>query len=294
MSQPGLVLLDGVPARPEEARVSVFDRGFLYGDSVFEALRTYGGKPFALDEHVARLIRSAQLVGIRVPLEPREFEREIARGIELAQLPESYVRVLLTRGQAAKLGLASALSGAPLRVVMVLPLELPQAQKYEAGIAAITYRTQRLSDGTSAAGAKLGNYLLSVLATDAARNAGAEEAILVDARGSVLEGATSNLFLVSEGRLHTPPLSQDILAGITRQHVLALAPTLGIEVVEREVAVAELARSDELFVSSSIRELLPIVRVDGSAIGAGRPGPVFTRLLAAFRERAVSLASARV
>lgn len=290
MREPGLVLIDGVPTAPEEARVSVFDRGFLYGDSVFEALRTYGGKAFALDEHVARLFRSAGLVGIRVPLTPSEFEREIARGIELGGLPESYVRVLLTRGRGSKLGLASALAGDPLRVVMVLPLELPPAEKYEAGIAAITYRTQRLTDGTSAAGAKLGNYLLSVLATDAARAVGAEEAILIDASGKVLEGATSNVFLVSERSLLTPPLSQDILAGITRQHVLALAPTLGLHVVEREIGVAELARCDELFLSSSIRELLPIVKVDGSAIGAGRPGPVFARLLQAFRQRAEAFA----
>ncbi|MFZ5892595.1 MAG: aminotransferase class IV [Myxococcota bacterium] len=292
MTETGLVLIDGEPCALETARVSVFDRGFLYGDSVFEALRTYAGKPFGLGEHMARLMRSARLVGITPPLSQEAFEREVARGIELAGLPECYVRVLLTRGRADKLGLSTALAGGPLRVIFVLPLELPSASKYETGIAAVTYRTQRLADGTSAAGAKLGNYLVSVLAIEQARSAGAEEAVMVDHRGKVLEGATSNLFLVSNGRLMTPPLSEDILAGITRHHVIELAKELGLAVEERTISSEELAAGDELFLSSSIRELLPIVKLDGATIGSGRPGPVYNKLLVAFRERARTLAVA--
>jgi branched-chain amino acid aminotransferase len=286
MIERGVVMIDGQPFAPAQAQVSVFDRGFLYGDSVFEALRTYGSKPFGLEEHVARLMRSAELVSIAVPLTAAAFAQEIRRGIELGGFSESYVRVMLTRGRAETLGLASALAPTPLRVAMVLPLELPPARKYEAGISAVTYKTQRISDGTSAAGAKLGNYLISVLAIDQARASGAEEAILVDHSGSVLEGATSNVFLVTGERLITPPLSQDILAGITRHHVLALADELGLAVEERRVSTEELAHTDELFLSSSIRELLPIVQVDGKAIGSGRPGPLFAKLLPAFRERA--------
>lgn len=290
-SSNGLVMIDGTPCAPEEARVSVFDRGFLYGDSVFEALRTYGGKPFALEPHVARLVRSAELVRIPVPLAAPEFEREIAHAIELGGLPESYVRVLLTRGRAQRLGLASTLAGTALRVVMVLPLELPAEQKYTGGIAAITYAAPRLTDGTSAAGAKLGNYLVSVLATDAARSVGAEEALFLDAQRNVLEGATSNVFVVRGERLVTPPLSQDILAGITRRHVLDVAHELGIPVDERTVPLEELAHADEVFVSSSIRELLAITKVDATQIGSGRPGPVYARLLQAFRESARRLAT---
>jgi len=284
MVERAFVMIDGQPFSAETARVSVFDRGFLYGDSVFEALRTYSGKPFALDEHMARLSRSAERVRIAFPLSQADFAGEIRRGIEQSGFAECYVRVMLTRGRAATLGLASPATPAPLRVIMIMPLELPAASKYEAGISAITYQTQRISDGTSAAGAKLGNYLISVLAIDQARASGAEEAILVDHAGSVLEGATSNAFLVKAGRLVTPPLSQDILAGITRQHVLALTAELGLTVEERRVSTEELAEVDELFVSSSIRELLPIVRLDGRNVGSGRPGPVFARLLPAFRE----------
>lgn len=291
MNAGGLVMIDGTPHAPDEARVSVFDRGFLYGDSVFEALRTYGGKPFALEEHVSRLLRSAELVRIPVPLGQRDFEEEIARGLRLANLPESYVRVLLTRGRAQRLGLASSLAAASLRVVMVLPLELPAEEKYANGIAAITYRVPRLADGTSAAGAKLGNYLISVLATDAARNAGAEEAIFLDSRGRLLEGATSNVFVARGERLVTPPLSHDILAGITRRHVLNVAAELGLSVEERPIELAELAEADELFVSSSIRELIAVTQLDATRVGSGHPGPVFNRLLPAFRARARHLAA---
>lgn len=291
MNPGGLVMIDGTPCASDEARVSVFDRGFLYGDSVFEALRTYGGKPFALEEHVSRLIRSAELVRIPAPLAQREFEQEIARALRLANLPESYVRVLVTRGRAQRLGLASSLAGAPLRVVMVLPLELPPEEKYAKGISAITYRVPRLADGTSAAGAKLGNYLVSVLATDAARSVGAEEAIFLDSSGHALEGATSNVFVARGDRLVTPPLSQDILAGITRRHVLDVAAELGVPVDERPIALPELTEADELFVSSSIRELLAVTRVDDTRIGSGRPGSLFARLLPAFRERARRLAA---
>lgn len=289
MAAAALVLIDGQPFSPDEARVSVFDRGFLYGDSVFETLRTYGGKPFALDEHVARLEQSARLVGIRVPLSGAELSAEIRRAIELGGFPESYARAMVTRGQGQRLGLDPALAHSPLRVIIVSALDALPAEKYERGIFAVTYRTQRVADGTQAAAAKLGNYLIAVLATEAARAASAEEALLVDREDHLLEGATSNVFGVREGRLITPPLALGILPGITRAHVIALAQELSLEVEERALLASELFDLDELFISSSIRELVPVVRVDGRAIGTGRPGPLAARVLVAFRERARSL-----
>lgn len=289
MAAGALVLIDGQPFSPEQARVSVFDRGFLYGDSVFETLRTYGGKPFALDEHVARLEQSARLVSLRLPLSGAELTAEIRRAIELGGFPESYVRAMVTRGQGERLGLDPALAHSPLRVIIVCPLEALPTEKYARGIFAITYRTQRVADGTEATGAKLGNYLVAVLATEAARAASAEEALLVDREGHVLEGATSNVFAVRAGRLITPPIALGILPGITRAHVLALARELSLAVEERPLLTNELFDMDELFISSSIRELVPVVRVDGQAIGAGVPGPLAARLLVAFRERAGKL-----
>lgn len=282
----GAVFIDGERRAPERAVVSVFDRGFLYGDSVFETLRTYGGVPFALDEHLSRLERSAESVLIALPIPRAALEAEVRSAVDAAGYAESYVRVLLTRGRGTSLGLDPALAEAPLRVVIVQPLVAPPPEKYEAGIRTISYRTQRIADGTSAAGAKLGNYLVAVLATHAARTRGAEEALLVDAADRVLEGATSNVFGISGDRLITPPEEVGILAGITRAHLLDVAGGVGFRAELRALPMEELFTLDELFVSSSIRELLPVVAVDDRAIGSGRPGAGTRRLLEAFRQAA--------
>lgn len=290
MTLVGAVWIDGEARAPAEAQVSVFDRGFLYGDSVFEALRTYGGKPFALDEHMQRLARSASRVLIPMPLDPAAFADEVRTAIAQTGLGESYLRILLTRGSGRALGLDPALAQGPRRVIFVLPLSVPSDSLYEEGIAAVTYRTRRVVDGTSAEGAKVGNYLVSVLAVREAQSRGADEALFVDPLERVLEGATSNVFGVSGNVLVTPPEELGILAGITRAHLLSLAPSLGLQVEVRAIHVGELRGFDELFISSSIRELLPVVRVDEARVGDGRPGPVAARLLAAFRRRAAESA----
>lgn len=287
----GVVLINGEAHSPETASVSVFDRGFLYGDSVFEALRTYGGEPFELSAHLARLENSAALAKISMPLTLADFEAEVRRGLALTRFDESYVRILLTRGRGRELGLSMSEAQAPLRVVLILPLRAPSATTYERGIAAIIYRTQRVGDGTLASGAKLGNYLLSVLALDAARAAGAEEALLADHQGSVLEGTTSNVFCLFDGTLVTPPVSVGILAGITRKEVIQVARQIGQPIVERPLLAEELGLAQEVFVSSSIRELVPVVRVDGREIGDGLPGPCYRRLREVFGRHAHELAA---
>lgn len=279
-----LVVLDGRYCPPAEPTISVFDRGFLYGDSVFETLRTYGGKPFELEEHLRRLERSAELVFIPLPLSRSELEREVLAAIAAAGNAESYVRVMVTRGQ-GPLGLDPTLADRPRWVIIVQPLVPPPAEQYERGIAAVSYRTERVTDATGAQGAKIGNYLISVLAMRAAHGAGAAEALVVDGHCRVLEGASSNVFLVDRGTLVTPPLEAGILAGITRGHLLKLADELGIPVELRAPQLDTTDSVDELFISSSIRELLAVVRLDGKPIGSGTPGPVYRRLLAAFRAR---------
>jgi branched-chain amino acid aminotransferase len=280
----GLVCIDGQIGDVSSARVSVFDRGFLYGDSIFETLRTYAGVPFELDEHLARLERSAERVLMRLPRGAVELRDDVLRVVELGGFRESFIRLMVTRGQASKLGLDPALAVQPLTVLIVLPLQEIAADKYERGISVITYRTQRIADGTSAAGAKLGNYLVSVLAIDAARVADSEEALLVDREDRVLEGTTSNVFGVHAGRLITPPESLGILAGITRARLLTLARQQNVPVEERVVSRDELIGMDEVFISSSLREVMPVIRVDGRSIGAGSPGPVSLGLLRAFRD----------
>jgi branched-chain amino acid aminotransferase len=277
-----LVSLDGRIVPPELASVSVFDRGFLYGDSVFEVLRTYGGVLFGFEEHLARLARSAELALIAFS-DVELLRREILAVVAATGNAETYIRVVVTRGTGEALGLDPALARAPLRVVLATDVPPMPAAMYERGIGVITYRTQRVSEGTSAVGAKLGNYLLSILATEAAKRVGADEALILDVRGQVVEGTTSNVFLVRGGTLVTPPDEAGLLAGITRAKVLGLARGLGIGVELRTFAPSELGSADEVFITSSIRELVPVISADGAPAGQGRPGPLTTKLLAAYR-----------
>jgi branched-chain amino acid aminotransferase len=263
--------------------VSVYDRGFLYGDSVFETVRTYGGEPFALAEHLARLERSAARVGIAMPVPAADFGMEIRVAVRAARNPESYARAMLTRGS-GPLGLDPALAGAPLRVVLVEPFTPLPASLYRDGIAVVTVRTERAAD--AAQGAKVGNYLGSLLALKEAKARGAQEALILDAAGRVVEGTTSNVFVVRGGAITTPPEQAGILAGITRAHLIELAGELGRPLHLAELTPADLASADEVFISSSLREVLPVVRVDDRAIADGRPGPVTRALHAAFRARA--------
>jgi branched-chain amino acid aminotransferase len=280
------VMIDGRIVPPEAACVSVFDRGFLYGDSVFESLRSYGGRLFALNAHLTRLQRSAERVFIPLPVGLDVLGREILHAVAVQASPESYVRLMLTRGIGRALGLDPELASDPLRVVLVSALEQPPPEVYEQGIAVITFRAERPSDAPSVADAKIGNYLLAVLAMRAARRAGAREALLEDSAGNILEGSTSNVFAVFQGSLVTAPESAPILAGITRAHVLALASAAGIAIELRSMPKVELARADEVFISSSIRELVPVVSIDGHTLGSGTPGRVTLELLRLYRQAA--------
>lgn len=277
-----VVFIDGKACTGPEARVSVFDRGFLYGDSVFETIRTYGGQPFALDEHLGRLVRSAELVFIPMPCDLDQLAAEVGAAVAAAGNAESYIRVVITRGQ-GELGLDPNLAQLPLRVIIVGPLHAPKPEVYETGAGAITFRTLRPSDATVAEGAKIGNYLVAVLAMREAKKVNAVEALIVDRDGRVVEGASSNVFVVRGGELITPPLEAGILAGVTRARAIRAAEQLGLTVRYVAPTVEEVRDASELLISSSIRELMPIVTLDGAPIGSGRVGPVTARLRAQFR-----------
>jgi len=279
-----VVMIDGRMCLPAEQVVSVFDRGFLYGDSVFETLRTYGGVPFQLDEHLARLKESAERVYIPLPVSLAELGAELLGAVAAGGNAESYMRLMLTRGQGA-LGLDPRLAEQPRRVILVQPLQVPPEHYYSRGVKAISYRAERSVDATSAAGAKVGNYLVSVLAMREAGAAGAVEALIVDRGGRLIEGASSNVFLVKRGRLVTAPVEAGILPGITRAEVLAVAGEQGIAIDLAAPDLDAAYAADELFITSSIRELVPIVNLDDRVLSDGQPGPMFRRLLSGFRER---------
>jgi branched-chain amino acid aminotransferase len=278
-----IAIINGRVCTPEEARISVYDRGFLYGDSIFETVRTYNGKAFALGDHLERLALSAERLFIELPASLAVIAAEVEQGIGLAQNPESFVRIMITRGS-GPLGLDPALAQHPNRVMLVEPFEPPGPDVYRDGIGAITFRTVRATDATPAAGAKVANYLTSVLAIREARKQGASEAFIIDGRGHVLEGTTSNVFLVKEGRLVTAPEESGILSGITRAYLLKAAEQLAIPVNIRDIREEELLEADELFISSTLREVLPVVRLDGRAVGGGKAGPLTRQIHAEFRK----------
>jgi branched-chain amino acid aminotransferase len=203
--------------------------------------------------------------------------------VRAARNPESYARVMLTRGE-GPLGLDPSLAKTPRRVILVEPLVPLPAAFYRDGVSVVTVQTVRAAD--AAQGAKVGNYLASMLALKQAKAAGAHEALILDGRGAIVEGTTSNVFVVHEGALLTPPEEQGLLPGITRAHLLAVAEELGIELRLTTLRKEDFARASEAFLSSSLREVVPIVKVDEAVVGGGAPGPVTRRLHAAFRRRA--------
>ncbi len=277
-----MVTIDGEIHDERSAKISVFDRGVLYGDSVYEVIRTYGGVPFALDEHLDRLERSADLLGIALPIDGEGLAREVERTLAAAGNAESYIRVVVTRGS-GPIALDPAVAASPCRVVVVAPLHGHPAELYEQGAAIRLVAAGRVAEGAVPLSAKSGNYLVNLMALGQARRQGAHEAVLVDAAGRVTEGASSNVFIVARGALHTPPLSAGILEGITRRKVMALARDNGLSVEERPLRPDELRHSDEVLITGTLREVMPVTRVDDLLIGDGQPGPVTRRLQTLFR-----------
>jgi branched-chain amino acid aminotransferase len=280
------VHINGKVCLPEEARISVFDRGFLYGDSVYETIGTAYGRLFAARDHLVRLERSAQRIGMRVP--PRaDIERAIAETVAAAGNPESRVRVILTRG-AGKLDLDPASIDDTQLVVIVYPLGAPTPEMYDKGVSVAVVSVARNHPRAIDPAVKSGNYLNNVLALgEARRRTGAYEAILCcSADGSVAEGSTSNVFVVIGGEVLTPPPEVGLLDGITRAKVVELCRANQIPFAERRISPDELRGADEAFITSATRGVLAVTQVDQSPVGAGVPGPVTRRLMALYDELA--------
>jgi branched-chain amino acid aminotransferase len=278
------VYIDGQIRAPEAALVSVFDRGFLYGDSVYETIALLNRRLIFLSEHLDRLERSARRIYLDLP--PRaQVEGAIRATVEAAGEDDARIRVMVTRGVGSvDLDPASALS--PRLIVIVQALGAPTALMLESGVSVAVVKASRAAATGVDPAVKSGNYLGSVLAIAEARRRlpGVNEAILCSGSGSIAEGATSNVFVVEQGELATPAIEVGILDGVTRGKVLELARGAGI--VARELpflAPESLRKADEVFLTSAVRGILPVTMVDGVPVGNGRPGPVAQRLLALYR-----------
>jgi branched-chain amino acid aminotransferase len=269
--------LNGIQRSASEPLLSPLDRGFTLADGLFETMRATNGIVFRLDAHLDRLCAGARLLDIPLPPGLRDHVAAAVRAAYSSGYAHASVRLTVTRGPAPP-GLAPPPHPAPTFALGVAPLTPPSAPKPI--VAAMA--SARRNEYALTSGVKTLSYTESVVALAQAKAAGADDAIFLDTAGHVSEATASNLFAVIDGVLVTPPLGCGVLPGITRAIVLDLAPALGLRAVEREMAEPELALASELFLTSSIREIAPLVRIATTAIGSGRVGPVTTKLIDAY------------
>lgn len=266
----------------EEAVVSVFDHGFLYGDGVYETLRAYRGRVFQLAEHLARLERSASRIQLHLPVSRERLAGLVREALSRNQLQEAYLRITVSRG-AGEIGLDPALCKSPTLVIIAKPFQPYPESIYTEGVSVIVARTRRNLPEALPPQVKSLNFLNNILAKMEAKAAGAHEALMLNHREELTEGTTSNVFAVQGGRLRTPSVECGLLEGITRGLVLQAASELGIPAEETRLTVADLMQAEECFLTNTTQEVLPVTRVDGRMIGDGRPGGVTRRLHASFR-----------
>jgi branched-chain amino acid aminotransferase len=286
------VNVDGQISGERDARISVFDHGFLYGEGVYEVLRTYQLRPFLFEPHLMRLRRSAERIALALPWTDAEILARINATVEAAQVPgEAYIRLLLTRG-VGDLLYDPAACPTPTTVIIVKPLVESPATVYEEGVTVALVPVMRNHPQSVNPAIKSNNLLNNALAMQQALARRGFEALMRNYRGELCECAQSNFFVVSNGVLRTPPLDAGLLAGITRAFVLELASWLGYRTREETLVDADLATADEMFLTSTTKEIVPVVRVDDpsadtlTTIGSGHPGPITRALITEFRRRA--------
>lgn len=276
------VNIDGRTSGEHDATISVFDHGFLFGDGVYEVLRTYHQRPFLYPEHMARLRASASRLALTCPLDDDAILARIRETIAAAELPgEAYVRLVLTRG-VGDLVYDPAACRSPTLAIIVKPHVAPPASALTEGVRLALVAVVRNLPQSVDPAIKSNNLLNNALAMQEAYRRGGFEALMKNHRGELCECAQSNIFLVRDGALWTPPADAGLLVGITRAFVFELAAALGVEVRESALHEADLATADEAFITSTTREIVPVVAVDAQTIGAGEPGPITRRLIEAF------------
>lgn len=266
----------------DKAQISVLDHGFLYGDGVYETLRAYEGRVFMLRQHLERLERSAQLIGLTLPLKRTEWPAVLAEALRRNNLVNAYVRLTISRGE-GPIGLDPGLCPTPTLVILAQPLPNYPAEYYDEGVRLIISHTRRNLAEALSPQIKSLNFLNNILAKREATAANAFDAIMLNHAGHLAECTTSNLFLVRKGRLCTPSISCGILDGITRNVVLRLAGFQQIQTEEGTYTSDDLLAADECFLTNTTMELMPVRSVNDHPIGNGKPGAITQALHRAFR-----------
>jgi branched-chain amino acid aminotransferase len=276
-----IIYIDGKYLPRDEARISVFDHGFLYGDGVFEGIRAYNGRVFRLQEHLDRLYDSARTIDLAVPVSKEEMAEIILETLRRNKLKDGYIRPLVSRG-VGDLGLDPRKCPKASVIVIAVEWGAMYGDLYEKGLKAITVSVRRNPADALPPNVKSLNYLNNILAKIEANYKGGDEAIFFDTNGYIAEGSGDNIFVVKNGVIFTPPTLNN-LRGITRAVVLELAKSHGITLVEQNLGYYDMYSADEVFVTGTAAEVAPIVLIDGRSIGSGRPGPVTRQLMAAFK-----------
>jgi len=277
------VNVNGLVTSDEEGRVSVFDHGFLYGDSVYETMRTFGRKPFLPAEHLERLRNSARAIGMAIPWSDGELREEIARTMAPLEAEEYYIRLLVTRG-VGEIGYGENPAQKPTLVVIVRPFKHFPREHYEKGITLITSSVRRNPITALNPANKTSNLLNSRLAYMEAAAKGGQEGILLNIEGDITECSASNVFFVKGKAVMTPALTEGLLPGITRRLVLDLAGGAGFEPVERVITMEDARGCGEAFITSTLKDIMPVARFDDKTFGPPVPGPVTAALMKAIRE----------
>jgi len=277
------VYIDGTLFEKDEAKVSVFDHGLLYGDGVFEGIRAYGGRIFQLDAHMERLFDSAKAIALKIPLSQEELKEAIRNTLDTNGLKDAYIRVVVTRG-VGTLGLDPNKCSGGSVIIITDTITLYPDELYKKGLEIVTVATMRNHPAALSPRIKSLNYLNNILAKIEAINAGCLEALMLNVDGLVAECTGDNIFIVRNGVLFTPPETAGILKGITRGVVMDLARKEEIEVREENLTRYDLFTADECFLTGTAAEIIPVVKIDQRQIGTGTPGPITQRLSGLFKK----------
>ena len=281
MSPP--IYINGKYFSKEDAKISVYDHGLLYGDGVFEGMRTYSNKVFRLDEHIDRLYESARAILLTIPMSKQEMIDAVKKTVELSGLSDSYIRLVVTRGSGS-LGLDPNRTSDPQVIIIVDLIALYDRKFYDEGLKIITASTIRNHPAALSPRIKSLNYLNNIMAKLEGLQAGCMEAIMLNHKGEVAECTGDNIFIVKKGQLLTPSADSGILEGITRNAILELANSLKIPARETTLTRHDLLVADECFLTGSAAEVIPVVSIDSRPIGDGKVGPTTKQLMVEFKK----------
>jgi len=278
------VYLNGEFVDQADAKISVFDHGFLYGDGIFEGIRLYDGNVYKLDEHLERLEFSARAIMLEMPWSRAEIAEAVCESCRVNGLSNGYIRLIVSRG-VGSLGLSPKSCTEPQLIIIADQIQLYPKEFYTEGLKVITVATRRLNPAALPPMIKSLNYLNNILAKIEAGNLGYVEAFMLNDQGYVAECTGDNVFIVQHGKVFTPPVNAGSLTGITRQAVMEILQDLGLELVETNLTRYDLWIAKECFLTGTAAEVVPVVEIDGRKIGEGQPGDLTKRVLEAFHQR---------